>query len=251
MPNWVANRIEFSGEQENINKVLNTIKGNDTSFDFNNLVPMPKSLDINSSSDNDLGIICYISNKLTIPFDKLDKKYLKYVRNMFNENWARNIYEERLPNRKNDLDKLYELGKVCCSNIDNYGYIDWYNWTRDNWGTKWNACDVYINDDILEFNTAWSCPLPILDKLAKLCYLYNVEFTGKWADEDMGCNTGVFESYCDRDEYWFSYEYMENCSNEAYEIYVELNGENSCIGPDENGNWIHYDCNDCPNKEYC
>ena len=248
MPNWVINKIEFSGKQENIDKVLNLIKGDDDAFDFNKLIPMPQELDISSSSDNNLGIICYLSNKLTVPFEKLDKKYFKYINNMFHSNWAKTIYEEILPNRKENFDKLYELGKICCSNIDKYGYIDWYGWCNSKWGTKWNACNVYVDDDMLEFSTAWSCPLPVLDKLAELCYQHNVEFTGKWADEDMGCNTGIFENDCCGDEYWFSYEYMENCSDEAYEIYVELNGESDCLGQDEDGVWVHYDCDDCPNK---
>lgn len=250
MPNWVVNKIEFSGKQEDINKVLDAIKGDGKYFDFNKLVLMPESLNIKSSSDNELGIICYISNKLTIPFEELKGKYLSYVHNMFDSNWARTIYK-RLLNRKDDIDKLYELGKVCCSNIDNYGCIDWYDWTRSKWGTKWNACDAYVNDNILEFNTAQNCPLPVLDKLAELCYQHDVEFTGKWADEDMGCNTGVFESYCDGDEYEFGYEYMENKSREAYDIYVELHGESICFGRDEDGNFVHYDCDNCPNKECC
>jgi hypothetical protein len=105
---------------------------------------------------------------------------------------------------------------------------------------------------MLEFNTAWSCPLPILDKLAELCYKYNVEFTGEWADENMGCNTGIFESYCNGDEYEFSYEYMEDCSSEAYEIYIDTHGESACLGKNpNNGKWIHYDCDDCPNKGDC
>ena len=48
-----------------------------------------------------------------------------------------------------------------------------------------------------------------------------------------------------------TYEYMEDYSNEAYNIYVELKGESQCMGKDENGNWIHYDCDDCPNKDVC
>ena len=140
-----------------------------------------------------------------------------------------------------------DLGNAYINNVLEYGYDTWYDWRCAKWGTKWNACDAYIGDDIVEFNTAWSCPLLVLDKLAELCYQHNVEFTGKWADEDMGCNTGIFESYCNGDEYEFSYEYMENRSNEAYEIYVELWGESDCIGQDEDGNWIHYHCDDCPN----
>lgn len=136
---------------------------------------------------------------------------------------------------------------------EKYGINNWYNWSIANWGTKWNAYSSYFYKDIntMEFDTAWSCPIAVLDALAKLCYEHEVWFTGKWADEDSGHNVGVFESDCDDYEYWFSYEYVENRSNEAYEIYIELKGETNCIGKDADGNWVHYDCDNCPNASVC
>ena len=40
---------------------------------------------------------------------------------------------------------------------------DWYNWNISNWGTKWDACNVYhkevFEDEIqIYFDTAWSPP---------------------------------------------------------------------------------------------
>lgn len=131
-----------------------------------------------------------------------------------------------------------------------YGKNNWYDWSITNWGTKWNAYDDYVENNVITFNTAWSCPMPVLDALAELCYTYGVSFTGKWADEDMGHNVGIFESDCDSDEYWFSYEYIEAESNEAYDIYVELHGESCCLAKDENGNWYSHGCDNCPNPCY-
>lgn len=134
-----------------------------------------------------------------------------------------------------------------------YGKNNWYDWNIAHWGTKWNAYSDWLDEenDVVYFDTAWSCPLPILDALAKLCYEYNVSFSGKWADENRGYNVGIFESDGDDDEYWFSYEDLEDESNEAYEIYVELKGEDLCMGKDENGNWVAYDCDTCPNRAHC
>lgn len=49
---------------------------------------------------------------------------------------------------------------------------DWYKWSINNWGTKWNACNCSFNPPmedepygILTFDTAWSLPLPVLDTL--------------------------------------------------------------------------------------
>lgn len=279
MPNHITNRIEFYGDQENINKVLELIKGEEGCIDFNKIIPMPKTLSLTSGSIQDWAVQYAICKKSLVEKMQIES-VLKNIEASFYGNYYNklfmhqhsieelqekaNEFEEKLKAEKKDIFdrtdyeslgiKTFEdLGDAYISNIIDYGNVDWYDWCCTNWGTKWNAYDIYFDEDdnAITFNTAWSCPLPVLDKLAEMCYEYGVSFTGKWADEDCGCNVGIFESDCDGDEYWFSYEYMENCSNEAYDIYVELNGESNCIGKDENGNWIHYDCDDCPNKDIC
>jgi hypothetical protein len=46
--------------------------------------------------------------------------------------------------------------------IANYGTADWYNWSVENWSTKWDAAYTHfaITDDeaVVTFNTAWSPP---------------------------------------------------------------------------------------------
>ena len=243
MPNWVQNNIYLHGEKKDIKKVLELVKSDESAFDFNKIIPMPKELEIDSSSDNDLAILCYLSNKLTIPFEQLDKKYLSYVTNMFDNNWAATLYYERLPNRNEDFDKLYRLGKVCCENIRKYGYVCWYNWCIDNWGTKWDACEPYVDDDFISFQTAWSVPDPIFEAFAYICDKHNVTFEGEYADEDRGHNAGHISSDNGITEY-------ENNSNEALRAYIDLWGDSECIGEDENGNLFNYDCDTCPHKCY-
>ena len=243
MPNWVQNDIYLHGEEKDIKAVLELVKSEESEFDFNKIVPMPKELEIESSSKNELAIICYLSNKLAVPFDKLDENYLKHVTNMFDDNWAKTLYYERMPNGKEEFDELYELGKTCCENIRKYGYVDWYDWHRDKWGTKWNACEVYIDDNHISFQTAWSVPDPILEAFAYICDEHNVTFDGEYADEDRGHNSGHISSENGITEY-------DDDSNEALRAYIELWGESECVGEDENGNLISYDCDTCPNK-YC
>ena len=47
-----------------------------------------------------------------------------------------------------------------------------YEWCIANWGTKWNACDIGIDfiDGYakIEFRTAWSPPVQIVEKLAQM-----------------------------------------------------------------------------------
>jgi len=42
--------------------------------------------------------------------------------------------------------------------LNKYGYTDWYDWNINNWGTKWDMSDQYLdlNNDILNYLTAWS-----------------------------------------------------------------------------------------------
>lgn len=277
MPNHVTNKIEFSGTQENINKVLELIKGEEE-IDFDKIIPMPKSLHLTSGGHQKEAMQYALSKKsyaekAEIQVALTQKRcdfYGSYFKKAFAHNFnavelqeCANNFEEKLKSGQRDafddidyeglgIKTFEDLGNMYIHNIITYGYDTWYDWSYANWGTKWGAYSVYFDkeNNVIEFDTAWSCPLPILDKLAEICYEHEVEFTGKWADEDRGCNVGVFESDCSGDEYWFSYEYVENCSNEAYDIYVELKGESECMGKDEDGNWISYDCDTCPNKCY-
>lgn len=74
-----------------------------------------------------------------------------------------------------------------------YGDKNWYDWCRANWGTKWNAYGYdkdfdYSQTDSLWFQTAWSAPHPILQKLSEM--FPEIELRHQWADEDIGYNCG-------------------------------------------------------------
>lgn len=51
------------------------------------------------------------------------------------------------------------------ANIEKYGYKNWYDWEKDNWGVKWGLCDPELKDDQAEdgyltyaFKTPWTYP---------------------------------------------------------------------------------------------
>lgn len=72
------------------------------------------------------------------------------------------------------------------------GATDWYEWSIENWGTKWNAYDdeVLEDDTVARFDTAWSHPFPVVKQLSRdhpddvIAVVY--------ADEDLGCNFGAY-----------------------------------------------------------
>lgn len=53
--------------------------------------------------------------------------------------------------------------------IEKYGHSDWYSWSVDNWGTKWNcdAQDWQRNENSISFwfDSAWSPPTAIYDTI--------------------------------------------------------------------------------------
>lgn len=69
-----------------------------------------------------------------------------------------------------------------------YGKKNWYDWSIENWGTKWNACDSNVQGNTVYFETAWSCPLPLLVELGKKVGGILVFY----ADENIGYNLGGF-----------------------------------------------------------
>lgn len=72
------------------------------------------------------------------------------------------------------------------------GYLHSMDFARKCWGTKWNACDQKhdIGAGTAEFETAWSCPTPVFEALAKR--FPNDEIVVQYADEDIGSNAGEF-----------------------------------------------------------
>lgn len=270
MPNHVTNQIKFYGEQENINQVLNLINGEDRCIDFEKLIPMPKELKLPSGSITTMSIRYALSKKEPqekyqiekVFTDTHDSFYGNYYKNVFahtvdNSRMEEQVqhFEDNLKNETRDMfdetdyqalgiNSFEDLGNAYIKNIQQYGYDTWYDWCCAKWGTKWNAYDDNFDkeENVITFDTAWSCPIPVLCELAKLCNKYNVKFDGAWADEDTGCNVGTFDS----DEDQLYHNYAADNSNEAYEIYVELKGESCTLHKDDNGNWVYHGCENCP-----
>ena len=232
MPNWVINKVKFSSRgKEIIDKITST--NNDEEYvDFNKIIPMPKTLNI-TSGGNDRDAMQYALLKMDTSQLKQTIKKLKETSTSFYGNYFEKIYsckkytleelekvakefEEKLNSGKQDrfnevdykelgVNNLEDLGNVYINNILQYGADSWYDWCCENWGTKWNASDTYIIDDNeIEFSTAWSCPVNIFKELSR--QFSGVEIVVEFADEDIGSNcgkitflNGEIEEYIDMD----------------------------------------------------
>jgi len=101
------------------------------------------------------------------------------------------------------------------------GYDNWYDWCYTHWGTKWNSDEVFISDNEITFNTAWSNPLPIIIALSEK--YPDVQFDIKFADEDFGHNVGT---YIIKNGEEIDCYFPEGGSEEAYELALEVQGGN-------------------------
>ena len=72
------------------------------------------------------------------------------------------------------------------------GATDWYEWSIEHWGTKWNAYQTEVSEDetVVRFDTAWSHPWPVIEALSKKFPEHVLEVA--YADEDLGHNFGMY-----------------------------------------------------------
>lgn len=71
------------------------------------------------------------------------------------------------------------------------GFFHTMDFAREKWGTKWNAYSqkLSIDDGFIQFDTAWSCPVALLEALS--VKHPGVDIFVKYADEDHGSNCGT------------------------------------------------------------
>lgn len=187
MPNITTNTVKMEGI---CHLPLYDDKGN---FDFNRILPMPPSLDIECGSVTDHAIVCYLTEKGTVPVDDLDykkigliikliKSYLGNSLDMAKE-ISTDINKISSTGKKNDL---YEKGKIYVDNYLNYGATTWYDWCCQNWGTKWNAGNTEaFGNDAVTFEPAWCSPEPVIKKLSEMYPETRIDVTAY--DEDVSC----------------------------------------------------------------
>ena len=189
MPNWVQNNITFSGDDAEIKKTLEEIKADKIGFgsiDFNKIIPMPESLNIESGSRTNKG-----KDMVKTYLEKMSEN-LKRQEDTYEE-----IFEDLRKHGEDITDaeekEIWNLGVTAVDNLMKYDVPTWYEWCCNNWGTKWNACscsEVNENSKSISFQTAWSTPFPVMKKLSEM--FPNIEVQTEYADEDIGQNCGMY-----------------------------------------------------------
>lgn len=171
MPNWITNEIKASPE------VISSIVNEGGHVDFELMMPFPGTFEWNFVS-------CSAEQAAEVAAGKpLDSHPL--------------IASLQAQNRKSaDITKLsdedFEQFVQMLRNYRKCGFLHSMDFARDSWGTKWNACESKhdIGAGTAKFETAWSCPVPVLLALSKR--FPNEQIKVVYADEDIGSNCGTF-----------------------------------------------------------
>lgn len=182
MPNHIINTIRLTGDRQKISELLESVKDNRFgigSLDFNKVIPMPESLQIETSSSMERGLKAYKefvdictfdgANKdmdlLNIPEDK-ENIFLRMREDVKREDW--------------------ELGRQAFRNEAMYGAPSWYDWSIKNWGTKWNSYgyDNLDRSDIAEiphfrFTLLGVLPTPLSKNLRKDIPRFHLNMNGQ------------------------------------------------------------------------
>lgn len=130
MPNHITNIVKYDGDAEIIKEMLDQIKVDEFgigTIDFNKLIPMPESLNIESGSRTDRGLKAY---KEFLEIYTFGRK----VENLDLLNVPAESEEKFLEIRKDVERGDWELGKKAFQNAYQYGYSTWYEWSINNWG---------------------------------------------------------------------------------------------------------------------
>jgi len=152
MPNWCSNKVTvWSNDEEAMRKFKDAVSiefsGVDKDgpwnkfqhFSFEAILPMPEELR-------------NVQSPVTIATEEEIEEYKKK---------HSHIGAGSLPITQETSDRLDEL----------YDDNNWYDWANNNWGVKWDCCDVQVEEEFgdteitYQFDTPWGPPTLIYDIL--------------------------------------------------------------------------------------
>lgn len=199
MPNHITNRLTIIGTEEQVAQVRAEIRGEeaDRFIDFHKIAPIPKELEGTVSPMRIVSQEEYDAQEKKIATDDLTEN---------ERNWgiSRSLTQALADEYK-----------------EKFGHCDWYGWQTANWGTKWNGYDQYeVDENCIEFNTAWSTPYSLLVNLSKK--YPQVTFEVEYADEDFGYNVG---KYVLLDGEVIEQNIPDGGSQEAIEMAMDIKGD--------------------------
>jgi hypothetical protein len=241
MPNWCVNQLDVQGDEAEVARLIELVKGDQDAFDFAEIIPIPESPHYaTNEGQNDFLCGCkkvWVETKAQV--GKYDEVGYEKAEGL----WVVDgfpVVKEVLGN--GTIKDLVSAGfgglEVCPTH--KVGQISsqpdwWYNWNCANWGTKWNCGEVWhdrTTEQITEegrtsynFDTAWSPASPVIEALAE--QFPTLTITHRYCEAGMGyAGEVVYErgSFVSQDEYSSEYDkltdeawYPEEDGSRGYE----------------------------------
>lgn len=195
MPNHVTNQLEIFGPDATLDAIQEQMQwtsqdGVNTAFSFERVFPMPGVLHGTVSGTGVAEGMWLLDEGTHHEVMKSPKHYpgsfcasLESISRVGMPTFASK--EEALAWVQKNRPEWLKLGEAAIRAFKETGYCSWYEWCTDKWGTKWDAyqIDVCRGQGVLtyQFDTAWSPPVPVIDKLALL--YPSAQFVHRYFDE--------------------------------------------------------------------
>jgi hypothetical protein len=199
MPNWCVNQLDVQGDEVEVARLIELVKGDQDAFDFAEIVPIPDSpYYATNEGQNDFVCGC---KKVWVETKAQVGKYDEVGYEKAEGHWEVNglpIVKEVLDNGTihDSVAAMFGGSEVCP--VHKVGQISsqpewWYNWNVANWGTKWNCHDVWhdrADDSVVEgktsynFDTAWSPASRVIHALSGL--FPTLTLTHRYCEGGMG-----------------------------------------------------------------
>ena len=189
MPNHVTNKLIISGPADALSKLEQQVKVPDTddaenAFSFNQVIPMPEVFR-DLSAGTMLSFALWLASEHIYQTTVEQDPAVVAVRAMFRSD-STEMFErfcmyfkckcetrqEVVEWAKVNQPELLAMGMRSIAGYMEHGAVGWYDWSLANWGTKWDCYEVSREMEdgqlIYVFDTAWSPPSPVVEKLMEL-----------------------------------------------------------------------------------
>lgn len=154
MPNHVENHIEFNGDKQQIDAMLNKIGSDEYgigTIDFKKIINMPETLNIEAGSRTDHGLKAYREFIEVYTAGLSEKEALKSLENIPTES------EKTFLRQRTDIKRdEWELGKTAWQNIRKYGAPTWYEWSIFKIILMFGLVEIpYIHTNLIRMYRVW------------------------------------------------------------------------------------------------
>ena len=184
MPNWVMNELTcIFPNAESCNAFKEKV---DEKNFYHSFFPMPEILRDTQSPDID-------ADKLIAEYNKETNSTATGLTEIINANhpWLSRMAKQALINQQAFLET---------------GYSEWYKWSLDNWGVKWDASNLQVKElsdfhtIIYTFDSPWGTPEHFVIELSKLYPDATFEMVSGSIENDnhyeFVCDNGKMEITC-------------------------------------------------------